>query len=142
MNATTHQGKRPTKHQEEHEMTATMKADRAELTRQRAALHKLIDKASLPALRFTAAAARVAVLSYDTPGGNQILRRENEEWLSRHPSPDEATAKKPARKQARARISHADGRALEPIARADYTATPGPVARAEYPAAPAGASTR
>ena len=117
-------------------MTATIKATRAELTKERAALHKLIDKASLPALRFIAITARVAVLTYDTPGGTQILRRENEEWLSRHPLPDEATAKKPAR----ARSSRANGRALEPIARADYTATPGPIARAEYPAASAGVS--
>mgnify|MGYP003379663321 CR=1 FL=1 len=121
-------------------MTATIKATRAELTKERAALHKLIDKASLPALRFIAITARAAVLTYDTPGGTQILRRENEEWLSRHPSPGEATAKKPARKSARARVSRANGRALEPVARADFTATPGPIARAEYPAASAGVS--
>ena len=126
-------------------MTATIKTDRAQLTKERATLHELIDKASLPALRLIAVSARVAVLSYDTPGGKEILQREHEEWLSRHQSPDEATAKKPARKsaarkQARARISRANGRALEPLARADYTATPGPIARAEYPAASAGVS--
>lgn len=89
MSATNHQGNRPTKHQEEHEMTTTMETARAELMMERAALHALIENASLPALRVAFATTRAAVLVFDTPDGVATLRREHDAALAAAPPDDE-----------------------------------------------------
>lgn len=70
-------------------MTTTMETARTELMMERAALHALIENASLPALRVTLATARASVLVYDTPDGLATLRRENDAAMPPAPPDDD-----------------------------------------------------
>ena len=70
-------------------MTMTMETARAELTMERAALHALIENASLPVLRWATAATRAAVRAYDVPGGLADLQRENDAALPPAPPDDD-----------------------------------------------------
>jgi len=70
-------------------MTTPMETTQAELTMERAALHALIENASLPVLRWATATTRAAVLAYDVPGGLAMLKRENRAALPPMPPDDD-----------------------------------------------------
>ena len=77
-------------------MTMTMDTARAELMMERAALHALIENASLPVLRWATATTRAAVLVYDVPGGLAMLKRENDAALPPAPPDDDDDDATPA----------------------------------------------
>jgi len=73
-----------------------METTQAELAIERAALHALIENASLPVLRWATATTRAAVLVYDVPGGLAMLKRENDAALPPAPPDDDDDDATPA----------------------------------------------